>query len=410
MHCVSSHADEAPVTTVQTVTPTRGTIAQPVHAYGVVATSSSNVTTVNLPYVARLDQMRAQAGQAVTRGTPLFVVQADPAAVVTAAQARARAQLAQDELVRITVPLRQIACDAIAARHRAQGCARCQAGAQCATAARIGNGRATIVAPHDGVVTQVSVAQGDQVQAGAAILQLSAGSRGDGARPNVTLAVEPADAASIHPGDAVTVSGLSTALQNVPVTGRVAMVGASIDAQSQLVNIGASVPFGQSPFIPGTRVKADIATQSGTHWIVPRSAVLSDAHGDYVYQTGSDNKAHRMNVKRVVEDGDRYGVDGALDASRPLVVVGNYELQDGAQVRIDGAKQQPAGQNAKQGTARRTLASGCKDIAVRCCSSSRCSRSRARSLRFACRFRSFRTSRSRAPLYRSMPATVPPNR
>lgn len=350
--CSSAHADDAPVTAVQTVMPTRGTIAQPVHAYGVVAAAASNVTTVDLPYVARIEQMRVQAGQAVTRGTPLFVVQADPAAVVAAAQAKSAAQLARDELART----QSLYDKSLATQSQLAAARKAALDAQQALDAQrqlgIGNGRASIVAPHDGVVTQVSVAQGDQVQAGAAILQLSAGSRGGDARPNVTLGVEPADAASIHPGDAVTVSGLSTALQHARVTGRVAMVGASIDAQSQLVNIGASVPFGQSAFIPGTRVKADIATQAGTHWIVPRNAVLNDAHGDYVYQTGSDNKAHRVSVQRVIEDGDRYGVDGAIDAARPLVVVGNYELQDGAQVRIDGAKQQPAGSDAKQGSAR----------------------------------------------------------
>jgi RND family efflux transporter MFP subunit len=350
--CAWAHADDAPVAAVQTVMPTRGMIAQPVHAYGVVAASASSVTTVDLPYVARIEQLRVQAGQPVKRGTPLFVVQADPAAVVAAAQAKSAAQLAQDELART----RSLYDKSLATQSQLAAARKAALDAKEALNAQqqlgIGSGRATIVAPHDGIVTQVSVAQGDQVQAGGAILQLSAGSGGGDARPNVSLGVEPADAASIHPGDPVTVSGLSTALQSSRVTGRVAMVGASIDAQSQLVNVGASVPFGQRGFIPGTRVKADIATQSGTHWIVPRSAVLNDAHGDYVYQTGSDNKARRVTVKRVIEDGDRYGVDGPLDAARPLVVVGNYELQDGAPVRIDGAKRQPAGQGAEQGTAR----------------------------------------------------------
>ncbi|MFM0326937.1 hypothetical protein [Caballeronia glebae] len=87
-------------------------IAQPVHAYGVVAASASSVTTVDLPYVARIEQLRVQAGQPVKRGTPLFVVQADPAAVVAAAQAKSAAQRASSS------------------------CASCERGAQRATAAR----------------------------------------------------------------------------------------------------------------------------------------------------------------------------------------------------------------------------------------------------------------------------------
>jgi hypothetical protein len=40
-----------------------------------------------------------------------------------------------------------------------------------------------------------------------------------------------------------------------------------------------------------------------------------------------------VNVALKVEDGARYGVDGSLDATLPLVVSGNYELADGMAVR-----------------------------------------------------------------------------
>ncbi len=88
------------VVSAQTVRVQRAVIAQPVRAYGIVAASASNLTTVNLPYVARIVQMRVQAGQSVTRGTPLFVVQADPAAVLAATQAKSAVTLAQGELAR----------------------------------------------------------------------------------------------------------------------------------------------------------------------------------------------------------------------------------------------------------------------------------------------------------------------
>jgi len=342
--CSLAHADEAhvPVTAVQTVALTRGPISRPVHAYGVVAASASNVTTIDLPYIARIVQMWVQAGQSVVRGAPLFVVQADPAAVVAAAQARSAAQLADDDLART----QSLFDKSLATQSQLAAARKAALDARQALAAQnqlgVGNGKTTVVAPHDGVVTQVSAGQGDQVQAGAAVLQLSAGTRAGDAQPNVTLGVEPSDIASIHRGDGVTVSGLSTALQSAHIAGRVVMVGAAVDSQTQLVSVGANVPTGQSAFIPGTRVKADIDTQSGVHWIVPRSAVLHDAQGDYVFQTSSDGKAHRENVKIVVENGGHYGVDGPLDAARKLVVVGNYELHDGAPVRVENAKQGPA--------------------------------------------------------------------
>ena len=50
----------------------------------------------------------------------------------------------------------------------------------------------------------------------------------------------------------------------------------------------------------------------------------------------SDHHAHRVAVTIHVENDRDYGVEGALDAARPLVVSGNYELADGMAVRAAG--------------------------------------------------------------------------
>lgn len=327
-------ADQS-VVSVQTVRVQRAVIAQPVRAYGIVAASASNLTTVNLPYLARIVQMRVQAGQSVTRGTPLFVVQADPAAVLAATQAKSAVTLAQGELART----QSLYDKGLATQSQLATARKAADDAQQALAAQnqtgVASGNKVIAAPIDGVVLQVSAAQGDQVQPGAAILQLAGGSGRD-ARANVTLGVEPSDVSAIHAGDTVTLHGLSTSLAKAAVDGHVVLVGASVDQQSQLVNIGANVPLGQSAFIPGTRVGADIATRSGTHWVVPRAAVLKDDKGAYVFQITPQNKAHRVAVVTQVENGDRYGVDGPIDGAQGLVVSGNYELKDGMTVRAAG--------------------------------------------------------------------------
>ncbi|MCX4152013.1 MULTISPECIES: efflux RND transporter periplasmic adaptor subunit [Paraburkholderia] len=327
-------ADQA-VVSVQTARVQRAVIAQPVRAYGIVAASASNLTTVNLPYLARIVQMRVQAGQSVTRGTPLFVVQADPAAVLAATQAKSAVTLAQGELART----QSLYDKGLATQSQLATARKAAEDAQQALAAQnqtgVAGGNKIIAAPIDGVVLQVSAAQGDQVQPGAAILQL-AGGNGKDARANVMLGVEPSDIPAIHAGDTVTLHGLSTTLAKTAADGHVVLVGASVDQQSQLVNVGANVPLGQSAFIPGTRVSADIATRSGTHWVVPRAAVLKDDKGAYVFQITPQNKARRVAVVTQVENGDRYGVDGPIDGAEGLVVSGNYELKDGMAVRAAG--------------------------------------------------------------------------
>ncbi|MFT4070107.1 efflux RND transporter periplasmic adaptor subunit [Paraburkholderia sp.] len=328
-------AEAQPSVAVQTVRVQRAAIAQPVRGFGIVAAGASSVTTINLPYVARIVQMRVQAGETVRRGTPLFVAQADPAAVLAAAQARSALTFAQGELART----RSLYDKGLATQSQLASASKAVDDAREALAAQnqtgIAGGNRTVTAPFDGVVLQLSAAQGDQLQAGAAILQLASGNGRD-ARANVMLGVEPADAAAIHPGDAVTLRGLSTALAKTAVEGRVVLVGAAIDPSSQLVSVGANVPLAQTPFIPGTRVAADIATRPGTHWIVPRAAVLKDGDNAYVFQITPQNRARRVAVTIAVENGERYGVDGPIDPVLGLVVSGNYELKDGMAARAGG--------------------------------------------------------------------------
>jgi len=331
-------ADDAAVA-VKTTAVQRASIAQPVRAYGIVAASAANLTSINLPYAARVTQLRVQSGQTVSRGDPLFVVQADPAAALAAAQARSAATLADGEVSRTKSLFDKglaTASQLAAARKAAQDAREALVSQEMSG---ISSGSKIVASPIDGVVLQISVGQGDQVQAGAPIMQLAGAESGHqphDARGNVMLAVEPSDAVTIHAGDVVRLHGLSTSLAKVSVTGRVVVVGASIDTQSQLVDVGAIVPLGRSAFIPGTHVAADIDTNRGMHWIVPRPAVLKDDQGDFVFQVTPDARAHRVNVVMQVEDGERYGVDGELNAAQPVVVSGNYELKDGMTVQGAG--------------------------------------------------------------------------
>jgi len=334
----NAHADEADTGTVavQTVPAQRGPIGQPVRAYGVVSASGSSITTVTLPYVAHIARLLAQPGQPVKRGAPLAAVTADPSAWLAASQAKRALTFAQRELSRTQslFDKRLATASQVSAAQRSVDDARDALDAQ--RHMGVGAGIKTIYAPIGGVVLQVSVSQGDQISAGAVIMQIARTDYGKPSRPDVVLGIDPDDIGAIHEGDAVTLRGLSSGLSHSTATGRVTIVGAAIDSQTQLVDVGASVPLGGSAFIPGTHVSADIATKTGTHWIVPRSCVLTDDQGTYLFQVGPDQKAKRVNVRIAVEDGQRYGVDGSLDAALPVVSVGNYELQDGMGVRRAG--------------------------------------------------------------------------
>jgi hypothetical protein len=60
--------------------------------------------------------------------------------------------------------------------------------------------------------------------------------------------------------------------------------------------------------------------------------VLTDAGGAYIFQV-SGGKARRVNVVQGAESQGMIPISGPLDAKLPIVVLGNYELQDGMSVR-----------------------------------------------------------------------------
>lgn len=343
-----------PSVAVGTIRVQRGEIGQAVHAYGVVSTFAGNVESISLPYPVRVEQVRVQPGQRVTRGTPLVVVEADATAVSTAQQAKSALALATGELDRTKALFDQ----ALATRSQIATAQKTLTDAQQAYAQQtkqgIVSGPKTIVAPVEGVVLQIASTQGDQLAAGTTMMQLASVGGGQ-QRANVVFGVEPADAAVIREGDAVSVHGLSVAFERLAVPGRVVMVGGAIDPQTQLVDVGVDAALAGTPLIPGTRVGADVITRSGMHWIVPRDAVVTDDQGACVYQIDVSNKAHRVPVTIAVENDDRYGVDGALNASEPLVGTGDYELKDGMTVRDEAtaAKRQQAPGAASAGSQQR---------------------------------------------------------
>lgn len=340
--CTFAHADDEnahdneSVATVEATHVHQATIAQPVHAYGIVAASTSSVTTVNLPYIARIIRIDVQPGVSVKRGAPLAMVLADPMAVLAARQARSAVQLAQGELQRVQSLYEKSLATLSQFETAKHACEDAQQAFAAQKQMGVVIGDKNVVAPFDGVVLQVSATQGDQLQPGAPIMQLATTSDDDGARANTMLSVEPEDAAAIHVGDSVTLHGLSGALASETRVGHVVTVGSSVNMQTQLVDIGVSAPLGRTSFVPGTHVSADISTAAGTHWVVPRAAVLSDDDGSYIFQVTPQRTARRVKVAVKVETGERYAVDGELDASQPLVVLGNYELKDGMAVDLSG--------------------------------------------------------------------------
>jgi RND family efflux transporter MFP subunit len=292
--------------------------------------TTGQVVAISFPRAGQVSRLLVIPGQRVSRGTPLATLSSDPNARLAYTQALTAVGFAQAELRRnqdlFSLQLAtQSQVDA--ARKAVQ-----DAEASLATQRQLGGavGSATVTAPFDGVVTAVAVAEGDRIQPGAVILQL-----GPTAVLRARLGIEPADSRLVRVGMPVTMSPLddSTRFVSASITESQGLV----DPKTQLIDAVAEVRASGATFlVPGMHVRATIKVGQHLSWAAPRAAVLADAAGAYVFQV-SGGKAHRVNVTQGAESQGMIAISGPVDPRLPIVVLGNYELQDGMPVR-EGAR------------------------------------------------------------------------
>jgi len=291
--------------------------------------ATGKVEAVNFPNAGQVAQLLVGPGQQVRRGAPLVVLRADPAAQLAYTQAGTAVEFARAELARNDelFALQLATATQVDAARRALRDAEANLAAQ----RKLGGeaGQSTVRAPFDGVVTAIAVAQGDRVQPGATILQL-----GRAETLRVLLGIEPDERRLVREGMPVTIRTLQDAPGQPAARGTVAQVQDIVDPKSRLLNVVVDVPRASATLlIPGMSVRATIELGKVQAWAVPRNAVLSDRQGAYLFQVAG-GKARRVNVRATQHAGALVAVEGrSLDPAQPVVVLGNYELQDGMRVR-----------------------------------------------------------------------------
>jgi RND family efflux transporter MFP subunit len=281
---------------------------------------------ISLPRAGLVSRLLVIPGQKVQRGAPLVTLTSDPSARLAYTQARNALDFAQSELRRN----QELFSLQLATQSQVDAARRAlqDAEAMLSTQRQLGGatGSATVTAPFDGVVDAVAVAQGDRVQPGATILQL-----GHIDVLRVRLGVEPTDSRLVRVGMPVTLSALDDSTKSVSVV--ITESQGLVDPKTQLIDAVAMVPATRASYlVPGMHVRGTIKVGQHASWVVPRSAVLTDSAGAYVFQV-SAGKARRVNVTQEIESQGMIAISGPVDSRLPIVVLGNYELQDGMQVR-----------------------------------------------------------------------------
>ncbi|HEV7994532.1 MAG TPA: efflux RND transporter periplasmic adaptor subunit [Gemmatimonadaceae bacterium] len=294
-------------------------------AFGQVMTGLD--VAISFPRAGQVARLLVIPGQRVRKGTPLVTLTSDPGARLAYTQASNAVDFAQGELRRI----QELFALQLATQSQVDAAGRALRDARATLLAQqqLGgaSGSATLSAPFDGVVDSVSVSQGDRVQPGAVIMQL-----GHTDVLRVRLGIEPTDSRLVRVGMPVTLSMLDDSTRTVSVV--ISESQGLVDPKTQLIDAVAMVPASQaSVFVVGMHVRATIVVGEHSSFVVPRAAVLTDSIGAHVFQV-TEGKARRVNVTPGTESQGMIAITGSVDPHLPIVVLGNYELQDGMLVRV----------------------------------------------------------------------------
>ena len=301
-----------------------GALPRQITAYGRVEASAAGRLSITARDAAEVSEVFVHLGQSVDKGTRLLQVRPTPRAAAGYAQARSALRAAQE----LTARTQALLLQHLATAQQVAGARQAEADARANLEAldRVGAGGPTIIrAPCASIVTALSAQPGMLVSEGAQMLDL--------ARPHdlvLSAGLPPAQAASIHAGDKVEISALG---EQTSVPGVVSMRGSAVDPSTGLVPVQMTFP--QRHLLPGQAATALITAGMIRGFVVPREAVLVNDDGEpYVVQAQA-MRARKVTVDIVGAQGDQEVVAGRdLVPNQPVVVSGNYQLDDGMALRL----------------------------------------------------------------------------
>lgn len=332
-----------PSVLVTTMSARQGSLPHRLTAFGTVQPAPGSSETLSLLRAGQVTRILVAAGQSVRQGQPLLAVSADPAALAAYRQAVTALTLAQGERSRMAQMLAQHLATRDQLAQADKTVADAQGNLNLLAQGGGGSTEQTLAAPFDGVVSGLPVATGARVASQAPLVTLDRASRLVAA-----VGIEPAQRGLVSPSQPAQVEPLGG---GDVMQGTVLSVGAMLDPVTRLVSVLVEpVPVEPAAgLLSGGPVRVVVQVGEFRGWLVPRAAVAMDAKGAFLFQL-SGGHAVRVDVQVAGTVGDTTVATGPVDATRPIVISGNYQLQDGAAVReapVQGTAVQAAGVTAR---------------------------------------------------------------
>lgn len=322
------HADDdekaaAASALVQVTALKKGSVPAIVTLYGSAQASSGARQTIMAPASARVAAVDVRVGETVAPGAPILELAPTPGSAASYEQAKSALNVAERSVART----RSLLAQHLATAQQLSEAQKAEADARATLRALESQGagrQLTVRAQFAATVTAVSVSVGTLVNEGTALLDLvrpRALVMQAGAVPDMARTISVGDDARITP------IGSARSLQ-----GKVLMRGAVVDAATGLVPIEISIPA--NSMLPGEQAVAAVSSGRVQGYLVPHEAVLLNDEGNpYVVQV-IEGAARQVEVRVLGMVGDQDAIAGNLTASAPVVLSGNYQLENGMKVRF----------------------------------------------------------------------------
>jgi RND family efflux transporter MFP subunit len=314
-------ATAQPSVLVSTLQLKPGTLPAIVTAYGSIVPGPGAETVVTLRAAGIVSSIDVTAGQRIAKGEPLATVVPDPQSIADLQRATSAVEAAHANHAHVAALLQShLATNAdLAAADQTLRDANTMLVAMRAS----GTGQTRVIsAPIGGLVSAVLVAPGSLLPPGTALFRMILTQR-----LVASVGLPPDQAASLRPGDPVTISLLNG---GAVLHGTVDQISYVPDPQTGL--LGATLLL-DAPAPMAAPVKAVVTTGTLSGFVVPRDAVQNDEAGDYAFQVDAKNIAHRVAVHVLGMLGEQTVVAPDLNPAMPLVSTGAYQLSDGMAVR-----------------------------------------------------------------------------
>lgn len=185
-----------------------------------------------------------------------------------------------------------------------------------------------IRSPIDGVITDRPLYPGEMAAAGTPLLTVM-----DVSQVIAKAHIPQPDAALLKLGDKATIEVPG---MDKPVEGKVTVISPALDPNSTTVEVWVQAKNKGTSLKPGTSVNVSMLAKTFPDALaVPADAVLTAEDGSSsVMQVGSDNRAHKKNVKTGVRDGDDIQIVEGLKEGDKVVSPGAYGLPDNAKIEV----------------------------------------------------------------------------